>query len=162
MSFREKESSFKMLKNVIYSICDTKFAPFIKACDRLANIRYSKETGSRMFDIYKKEMKDFIEEKLPVKPEDNTDTEKTEAPKFTGKLSEQEKKMDAWHAGTRKQNVSSCSDAKLKVNYDICKSKGYDKEAAELKKEADARGLALESLSIEDIKFTLQDYIDLK
>lgn len=25
MSFREKESSFKMLKNVIYSICDTKF-----------------------------------------------------------------------------------------------------------------------------------------
>lgn len=26
MSFREKESSFKMLKNVIYSICDTKFA----------------------------------------------------------------------------------------------------------------------------------------
>lgn len=47
-------------KKYYQGICDTKFAPFIKACDRLANIRYSKETGSRMFDIYKKEMKDFL------------------------------------------------------------------------------------------------------
>ena len=54
--------------------------------------------------------------------------------------------MDAWHNGTRKQNVEACSDAKLKVNYDICKQKGYDKEAELLKKEADARGLTLESL----------------
>lgn len=41
-------------------ICDCKFAPFIKACDRLANIQYSKDTGSRMFEVYKKEMKDFL------------------------------------------------------------------------------------------------------
>ena len=88
--------------------------------------------------------------------------DKEENNKFTGKLAEQEKKMDAWHNGTRKQNVSSCSDAKLKINYNICKSKGYDKEAAELKKEADSRGLALESLSLDNIKFTLQDYFDLK
>lgn len=47
-------------KKYYQGICDTKFAPFIKACDRLANIRYSKETGSRMFDVYKKEMKDFL------------------------------------------------------------------------------------------------------
>ena len=41
-------------------ICDTKFAPFIKACDRMANIQYAKDTKSRMFDVYKKEMKDFL------------------------------------------------------------------------------------------------------
>ena len=111
-------------------------------------------------------LKDFIKEKLPVKPEENTNeetnTKKSEAHKFSGKLAEQEKKMDAWHAGTRKQNVSSCSDAKLKVNYDICVKKGYDKEAELLKKEADSRGLTLESLNLDNIKFTLQDYIDFK
>ncbi len=41
-------------------IRNTKYAPFIKACDRLANVRYSKETNSRMLDVYKKEMSDFI------------------------------------------------------------------------------------------------------
>ena len=110
-------------------------------------------------------LKDFIEDKLPADTEKTTEekpeAEKKTAPKFTGKLAEQEKKMDAWHNGTRKQNVEACSDAKLKVNYDICKQKGYDKEAELLKKEADARGLTLESLNLENIKLTLQDYIDL-
>lgn len=59
----------------------------------------------------------------------------------------QEKKMDAWHNGERKQNVSNCSDAKLKMNYEICKEKGYEKEAAQLKAEATKRGIVLESLS---------------
>jgi len=115
-------------------------------------------TGSREISFEVEFLKDFIQEKLPVKPNEKTDKEENN--KFTGKMAEQEKKMDAWHNGTRKQNVSSCSDAKLKVNYNICKSKGYDKEAAELKKEADSRGLTLESLSLDDIKFTLQDYLD--
>lgn len=120
-------------------------------------------SGSREISFEVEFLKDFVEDKLPVKPEENTksETEKQEAPKFTGKLAEQEKKMDAWHNGTRKQNVEACSDAKLKVNYDICKQKGYDKEAELLKKEADARGLTLESLNLENIKLTLQDYIDL-
>lgn len=41
-------------------IRNCKFAPFIKACDRLSNIQYSKETGSRMFEVYKKEMNNFL------------------------------------------------------------------------------------------------------
>lgn len=126
--------------------------------------KHNFNTGAREISFEVEFLKDFIDEKLPVKPEENAnaDTEKIETTKFSGKLADQEKKMDAWHAGTRKQNVSSCSDAKLKVNYDICIKKGYDKEAELLKKEADARGLTLESLSLDDIKFTLQDYIDFK
>lgn len=38
----------------------TTYAPFVKLCDRLANIKYSKEKGSRMFELYKKEQHDFI------------------------------------------------------------------------------------------------------
>lgn len=33
----------------------TPFATYIKLCDRLANVKYSKETGSRMFEMYRKE-----------------------------------------------------------------------------------------------------------
>jgi hypothetical protein len=29
-------------------------------CDRIANVEYSKISGSRMFDVYKKENEDFI------------------------------------------------------------------------------------------------------
>lgn len=63
-----------------------------------------------------------------------------------GARSKQEEKMDAWHNGERKQNVSNCSDAKLKMNYEICKEKGYEKEAAQLKAEAIKRGIVLESI----------------
>ncbi len=63
-----------------------------------------------------------------------------------GARAAQEKKMDAWHNGERKQNVSNCSDAKLKMNYEICKEKGYKKEAAQLKAEATKRGIVLESI----------------
>jgi len=31
------------------------YAPFVKLCDRLANIKYSKESGSIMFNVYKEE-----------------------------------------------------------------------------------------------------------
>lgn len=41
-------------------IKETGYAPFIKACDRLANIEYSEKHGSRMLDVYKKEMPEFI------------------------------------------------------------------------------------------------------
>lgn len=67
----------------------------------------------------------------------------------------QEEKMDAWHNGTRKQNVKSCSDAKLKINYDICVDKGYTHEAELLKKEAQSRGLTFESVS-----WKISDYIE--
>lgn len=41
-------------------IRETEFATFIKLCDRLANVIYSKETNSRMFDVYKNENQDFL------------------------------------------------------------------------------------------------------
>jgi len=37
------------------------YATFIKICDRLANVSYSKETGSRMFEVYKKEHLNFVQ-----------------------------------------------------------------------------------------------------
>lgn len=35
-------------------------AVFVKLCDRIANVQYSKMTGSRMFEMYKKENTDFL------------------------------------------------------------------------------------------------------
>jgi (p)ppGpp synthase/HD superfamily hydrolase len=37
----------------------TKGATFVKLCDRIANVQYSKMTGSRMFEMYKKEQSHF-------------------------------------------------------------------------------------------------------
>lgn len=54
-------------------------------------------------------------------------------------------KMTAWHNGERKQNVGACSDAKLKMYYNTCKSLGFETEMNVLKKEAESRGLLLES-----------------
>lgn len=41
-------------------IKDTEFATFVKLCDRIANMEYSKKSGSRMYEMYKKENSDFI------------------------------------------------------------------------------------------------------
>lgn len=57
-------------------------------------------------------------------------------------------KMKAWHEGTRKQNLSNCSDAKLKMNYKVCKELGYDKEMGQIETEAKKRNLVLESISL--------------
>lgn len=70
---------------------------------------------------------------------------------------EQEVKMDKWHAGTRKQNVANCSDAKLKLNYEICKNKGYTREASILKSEANKRGIVLEGLD----HYVKEEYYDI-
>ena len=59
-------------------------------------------------------------------------------------------KMKAWHEGTRKQNLSNCSDAKLKMNYKVCKELGYDKEMDQIETEAKKRNLVLESISMND------------
>ena len=40
-------------------IRNTPGAVFVKLCDRIANVQYSKMTGSRMFEMYKKENKHF-------------------------------------------------------------------------------------------------------
>ena len=59
-------------------------------------------------------------------------------------------KMKAWHEGTRKQNLSNCSDAKLKMNYKVCKELGYENEMNQIEDEAKKRNLQLESLSLKD------------
>ncbi len=42
-------------------IRNTKYAPFVKWCDRYCNMQYSISTKSRMADVYRKEMPSFIE-----------------------------------------------------------------------------------------------------
>lgn len=39
----------------------TKYAPFVKLCDRIANVQYSKSVGSQMHKMYKKENEDFLD-----------------------------------------------------------------------------------------------------
>ena len=41
-------------------IRNTKGGVFVKLCDRIANVQYSKMTGSRMFEMYQKENIDFM------------------------------------------------------------------------------------------------------
>lgn len=41
-------------------IRETQYASFIKGCDRAANLKYSIDTNSRMTDMYRKEMPEFI------------------------------------------------------------------------------------------------------
>lgn len=42
-------------------IRETKYASFVKMCDRLANVQYSHETNSSMFQVYQKENEEFLE-----------------------------------------------------------------------------------------------------
>lgn len=60
----EKGKNRKERANAAYykGIRETKGAIFVKLCDRIANVQYSKMTGSRMFEMYKKENADFIQE----------------------------------------------------------------------------------------------------
>ena len=44
----------------------TPWATFVKLADRLANIKYSSETNSRMLEVYKKEHSSFIDCLLPL------------------------------------------------------------------------------------------------
>lgn len=49
--------------NVKYylGIVNEPFASFVKLCDRLANIKYSKDNNSRMFNVYLNEHEQFID-----------------------------------------------------------------------------------------------------
>ena len=52
-------------------IRNTPGATFVKLCDRIANVQYSKMTKSRMFDMYSKENDKFIERIGNAYPEMN-------------------------------------------------------------------------------------------
>jgi hypothetical protein len=45
--------------NYYRGIRDTSGAVFVKLCDRIANVQYSKMTKSRMFKMYQEEHSDF-------------------------------------------------------------------------------------------------------
>lgn len=45
--------------NYYKGIVNTRGAIFVKLCDRIANVQYSKMTKSRMFEMYKKENPEF-------------------------------------------------------------------------------------------------------
>lgn len=58
----EKGKNRKERANPKYyqGIRNTPGAVFVKLCDRIANVQYSKMTGSRMFEMYKKENENFM------------------------------------------------------------------------------------------------------
>jgi len=58
----EKGKTRKERANYKYyeGIRKTPYAIFVKLCDRIANVQYSKMTCSKMFDMYKKENDKFI------------------------------------------------------------------------------------------------------
>lgn len=57
---RNREEKFS--PQVYEDIRNTPYATFVKLCDRIANVQYSKMTGSSMFDKYKKEHVKFRKE----------------------------------------------------------------------------------------------------
>ena len=59
----EKGKNSKERANDKYyeGIRNTPSAVFVKLCDRIANVQYSKLTGSQMFEMYMKENKNFME-----------------------------------------------------------------------------------------------------
>jgi len=61
-----KNRSERAGNNYYDGIRRTAWATFVKLCDRMANIKYSLETKSRMLDVYKKEHSSFIECLLPL------------------------------------------------------------------------------------------------
>ena len=56
---RGRNREERMPDFVYQDIFDTKYAVFVKLCDRIANAQYSKMTGSNMFNKYKKEHEHF-------------------------------------------------------------------------------------------------------
>ena len=58
----EKGRNRKERANYKYyaGIRETRFAPFVKMCDRIANVKYSQSSGSKMFAMYHKENGEFL------------------------------------------------------------------------------------------------------
>lgn len=59
----EKGKNRKERANAKYyeGIRNTEGASFVKLCDRIANVQYSKMTQSKMFEMYKKENASFLD-----------------------------------------------------------------------------------------------------
>lgn len=115
-----------------------------KARDEYDEETESKKKGYLPFEFYAQFCKGG-----KVVGTDKIEKDKDKAAVKTKTVKGGQEKMDAWHNGTRKQNVKNCSDDKLKAYYKICVDSGYDEEAEKLRSEADSRGLKLnESISL--------------
>lgn len=53
---RQERANDKYYKGIL----EEPFSRFVKLCDRLANVKYSVDTNSRMKDVYRKENEHFI------------------------------------------------------------------------------------------------------
>ena len=47
-------------ENYYKGIRETAWAKYVKLCDRLANVKYSADTNSRMIEVYRKENESFL------------------------------------------------------------------------------------------------------
>lgn len=63
----EKGKNRKERANDVYyeGIRQTRYAVYVKLCDRLANVKYSLDNNSRMYGVYQKENDAFLEALLP-------------------------------------------------------------------------------------------------
>ena len=91
-----------------------------------------------------KSLKQYILEDFKISA--HTDTRKNVLDKkiTSKKEKEQEQKMDMWATGKRGFNIKAASDEKLKINYGICKRKGYGNLCKQLKAEADRRHIKID------------------
>lgn len=115
--------------------------------------------GSKSYEKFFKAAKSVAEET----PSPDMTPEVTNGPDKPTKKSAEEtygkaygpakEKMEKWHAGTRRQNLKNCNDGKLRMNYAICKELGFKTEMDLIKKEAESRGIILESM------LSMKDYI---
>ena len=63
----EKGKTRKERANDVYyeGIRQTRYAVYVKLCDRLANVQYSLDNNSRMYSVYQNENHAFLEALLP-------------------------------------------------------------------------------------------------
>ena len=124
----------------------TKGKAKIKASDEYDKTTKNGKYGALPFEFYAQFCKGG---KVVDADKDKIEKDKDKAAVKTKTIKGGQEKMDAWHNGTRKQNLKNCSDDKLKAYYKICVDSGYDEEAEKLRSEADSRGLKLnESISL--------------
>ncbi len=57
-------------ENYYKGMRETPWARYVKMCDRLANAQYSKDTQSKMLDVYRKENEAFLSSMFPINGED--------------------------------------------------------------------------------------------
>lgn len=130
----------------VYKGIQTKGKAQAEARNKYDQETENKKKGYLPFEFYAQFCKGG---KVVGADKDKIEKDKDKAAVKTKTIKGGQEKMDAWHNGTRKQNVKSCSDDKLKAYYKICVDSGYDEEAEKLRREADSRGLKLnESISL--------------